>query len=314
MMKEVQEALAILNKPFRMRPDLDFCCSNLTSHEIQILNGDELQRKCEPFLSYLPSAQGSSVGYLRLSHFSVVEYLHDLSGSVPAAAKQFLSPNVIAEACLKYLSQERYTIATGNPGGSITTKSSPPASGSAIEPNIAHHFLGYAAKYWHRHVEETDTLPREIVRLFLCSPQFITMLGIQSTLLDRQFLQDPENSNDPLWEPKVNLPQSLASDVGGQVLVDNHRDFLREWARFLRLGVTDSPERGRIDQIFWGALGKDNFLQKYGSIIESNRSFVLDTDNGPHENEAKTLQSHCFYESFSDDGNELAVWRVPIQR
>lgn len=68
---------------------------------------------------------------------------------------------------------------------------------------------------------------------------------------------------------------------------------------------------GEIDRCLWSALGKHNFLYKWGSKVERNPSFLLDeTDDVPNGAPQKEDRPHCYYETISNDDSRVAVWKM----
>lgn len=292
-MKEVEEALAILDKPFHNVALSEFYCEDLIPDDIERLDGNEIQHQCTPFITFTPHKEESKDGYLRLSHVSVFEFLHQLASSPVYEEEELrISPNVMSDACLKYLSQKRYS--------------------RRMEASQTEGFLSYAAKYWNRHLDESGPITFETARSFLDSPQFITMNRVQSLSLDGHFNQILDDDNEESQSLYTRMPASFATKAELQVLVDEYRYFVREWAGLLRLGVTDATSHGEIQQCFWGALGETNFLYKHGAAIESNTSFLLDLDTS-HDEDSQEKDKSYFYDTITDDGNRLAVWKVPIQ-
>jgi len=122
-------------------------------------------------------------------------------------------PQVMADACLLYLSQERYSqLLVSKPAGNrrqwFDVKNDPVAK---------HHFLSYSAKYWDKHFDlirrDAEKSPGEkfkefkgseesgdlqgrvggliesysLVKEFLDSPNFQTCIQVQSLFVDAQF-------------------------------------------------------------------------------------------------------------------------------
>ncbi|XXH03771.1 hypothetical protein Hte_010177 [Hypoxylon texense] len=312
-LNEVREALAILNKSFSEATSSQFCCKDLTSDDIDHLDGNEIQHHYSPFIMFIPPQEEDKDGYLRLSHVSVLEFLHELaSPSVYDEEELRISPNIMSDACLRYLSQNRYAKASEKTCGICTTHESSSGICGATEAVRTHGFLSYAAKYWNRHLDESNPPPFETVRSFLCSSQFITMIQIQSLTLDGHFNQIPDNSSEESQSLQTKLPTSFATRAELQRLADDYQHFIKEWAWFLQLGVTNTRHHGEIQQCFWGALGKANFLHEHGSAIESNASFLLDIDTS-HDEEIQEVHKSYFYDTISDDGSRVAVWKLPIQ-
>ncbi|ORY18231.1 hypothetical protein BCR34DRAFT_361684 [Clohesyomyces aquaticus] len=293
MLKEVQEALAVSRKAFHDRFVVD-----LNTNDIQLLDGKIIQQDCTPFINVSQLDDGSHSGYLRLSHASIYYFLHGLSQSpISAIGQVHVGPNLLAEVCLKYLFQKRYE---NTHEDSVQDQS----------------FLGYAAKYWHQHVDETDldSVLLQISSSFLKSPQFLTLTRYQSLFLDRHFHYTFGDDESETKSQTVNVPQRLSTCADTKSLVKDYQYFVREWGGFLELGTTNSVASGAIEHCFWGALGKHNFLEVQGTLVEKNRSFILEMDTPGGEEEGNDVTSdYCFYERISDDGSRVAVWRMPAQ-
>lgn len=139
------------------------------------------------------------------------------------------------------------------------------------------------------------------------------MIQVQSLLLDGHFNQILNDSSEESQSLHTTMPASFATRADLQVLADDYQYFIKEWAWFLQLGVTNTRLHGEIQQCFWGALGKANFLHEHGSAIESNASFLLDIDTS-HDDEIQERPKSYFYDTIADDGSRLAIWKLPIQR
>jgi hypothetical protein len=296
----VQEALAMSLISFQ---DIRFL--SLTGGCVEELDGDIIQRNCAPFISFLPLEQGSNSGYLRLRHSSAFAFLRGLARQpVHATDEARISPNFIAEACLKYLSQKRYD----DPRSSYVRTL---------------HFYTYASKYWHGHIDEadTDSSLMQAASYFMKSPQFLTMTRIQSFLLDRHFaniLVESRSSDDEEGPRPSSLiiPRSLGTEAGMQNLIDDYQKFMREWVYHLRLGFQARESSGIIKHIFWGALGKQNILQTEGSKMETHKSFLLESDTTTRaiDGTKATLPWSYFQETISEDGTRVAVWKMSAPR
>jgi hypothetical protein len=297
----VQEALAMSQRSFQ-----DVKYLSLTSGNIEELDGDTIQLSCAPFISFHALEQGSKSGYLRLRHSSAFAFLHGLARQpVYAPDEAHVSPNLIAEACLKYLSQKCYD----------------DARSSYVR---THRFYTYAAKCWHGHIDEADTDPSlmEAASYFMKSPQFLTLTRIQSLLLDRHFtnmLVESKSSDDDddegLRPSSLIIPRCLGTKAGMQNLIDDYHKFIREWGGHLQLGI-EVQGSSIIEQCLWGALGKQNILHAQGLKIETHKSFLLEPDNkaGATERSQAELSWSYFHETISEDGTRVAVWKMSASR
>ncbi|KAI8955664.1 hypothetical protein F4801DRAFT_528531 [Xylaria longipes] len=317
--EELQEALTILRYPVRTNPDEYEYCDNLAIGKLVPREG--ILHYCAPLVDFVP-VQGSKDGYMILSHWSVVKFLRPSATQneevkngkesfemqpTEQALVNHIDQNIIADACFKYLSQDRYStllkktsatnfeIATSHGGGSVQD----------------HHFLRYASKYWYRHLDASGFGRFDQVKSFVLSPQFLTAIQVQSLFLSGHFINNFEHIEANLRVMKQNLPEWFDNCQDGRDILAQYESFLIEWSRYLRLGVTDFEMHGEIDRCLWGALGKQNFLYKWGSRIEQNPSFLLDeTDYAPSVAGQKENRSHCYYETISNDGSRIAIWKV----
>ena len=305
----MREALAITGKLFHKIAPSEVYCEDLRPDEIQQLEGEEIRHCCAPFIAFIPSEEGAKDGLLRTSHSSVFRFLREHSASTFFEVEEVrIDPNIISNACLKYLSQRRYA--------ATSDKSPVKASGSSNKTEFLqdHYFFAYAAKYWHKHLDEASPISSQVTTAFLCSSQFITLQRYQSLLLDRHFNLNLKGDSKKSQFVSAKIPANSKTKADLQILADNYRFFIKEWANFLQLGITTSPLRGEIERCFWGALGKKNFLWNYGSMIECNRSYLLDIADFSNGNKDQQMNKYCFYETLSDDGSRMAVWQVPVRR
>lgn len=286
-LREVEEALAINGKHWKG--------PNLVAHEIDKLDRQKVHRICAPFVSLSPCHDTADDYTLRLSHVSAYDFLKGLSNRTVSEADEIsISPEFIAQTCLKYLSQERYT-------------------NTNLQTVEGHAFFLYAAKYWHRHADEAGPSISKSSSSFMQSLQFLGVTRLQSLFLHRHFSQSIEDGDDST-ATAANVPQALGKLDVSKSIHDEYADFVREWGEFLQLGVTNLASRGDIGRCFWGALGKDTVFQAHASAIEKQQSFLLQL-NGPgvQSQQLGNASAHeCFYQSISDDGNRVAVWTLPI--
>lgn len=98
---------------------------------------------------------------------------------------------------------------------------------------------------------------------------------------------------------KQNLPSFMHdSDVGWA-----YYDFRAEWGQFLQHGIT-TQFNGEIDRCFWGALDDRNVLRN-NRTIERYRSYRLGCEGGE-----SIAQGPCAYETVSESGDKISVWRT----
>lgn len=307
-LEEVGEALAIIERPLRNVQSATFYCEDLSPANSTQLDGYELQDRFMPFLKFMPLEKGMKTGYLRLSHASVLEFLSASSASVISVSQGLLiSPNIISDACLRYLSQNQYSFSTRN-------HESFPGARNMTGPIQGHHFLPYAAKYWHKHINESDPFPMDIAGAFLHSSQFISAIRSQSLLLDRQFNLYQDNASMKAKPASEKAPAKFELRENLQVIAGDYQKFVQEWSNFLKLGVTDAELHGAIEHCFWGALGPGNFLSEHGSVIERNQSFLLEMEIPIEDEKNQNAPLSYFQEAVSADGSCVSVWKMPVQR
>ena len=257
-----------------------------------------------------PENQGESFCYL--FHSTVRDFLvrnQDIfRQESPVPAIHAISELTIANACLLYLSQDRYSqLLTSEAEQWITTS----------KDNIKdHHLLTYSAKYWDKHfdqVEETPKLRRRIEE-FLTSPNFQSTIQLQSLFVQGHF--DVYTSGRCSPEHKFTkrvFPQWFAShsiDSCLQFSLD-YRTYISEWQNLLDCANCNEPRcyphstvkrfRGELDRCLWGALGPRNFLS---SNTGRYSSFMLckQDKSGPTK--------MPYQEAVSQDGKQVVILQL----
>ena len=257
-----------------------------------------------------PENQGECFCYL--FHSTVRDFLirnQDIfRQESPAPAIHAISELTIANACLLYLSQDRYSqLLTNEAAGWITT----------TKDNIEdHHLLTYSAKYWDKHfdqVEETPELRRRIEG-FLTSPNFQSTIQLQSLFVQGHFdvYTNGHSSPEHKFTKRV-FPQWFAShsiDSCSPFSV-NYRTYISEWHNLLDCANCKEPRcyphstvkqfRGELDRCLWGALGPRNFLS---SNIGRYSSFMLCKQDisGPTK--------LPYQEAISQDGKQVVILQL----
>lgn len=280
--------MAIISSPFEAIQGIDFGTQDIAIETIHqsVQEVEDAIESCFPLLEVDRHGDAlSQDACIRFSHSSTLRLLtvsHDTT-------KLVIDRSLIATACLKYLAQHRY---------------SSRHSGLKGLQNNQHRFLPYAAKYWHRHLNNSgETLLKE-TKSFIQSPQFLSAIQSQSLFVDQHFLKSEELQEDgSLPRRSVRLPLSLDTDPGGLRLVKDYQSFVQDWTDFLRLGTTTVPMRGELQRCFWRALPKDSFLRTLGAPTESQQSYLLEV-------ESAWSDCHYLYQAHSSDGRRLAVWRL----
>ncbi|KAJ7349860.1 hypothetical protein DFH08DRAFT_742347 [Mycena albidolilacea] len=174
-----------------------------------------------------------------------------------------ITPDVIGNACLLYLCQERYARLLRKRHGRWID-----SVGESVD---RHQFHLYAAKYWDKHLD--DSSPSEALHNRICSfitsTNFQTCMQVQSLWVESQFGVFSYAKDDgqrylrrmfPAWFVK-------GTEAGTKLWLD-FREFLHEWKHFLhcpRIVNSKSitlPYIGELDRCWWPTLGPNNFLSK----------------------------------------------------
>ena len=258
-----------------------------------------------------PETQGDCFCYL--FHSTLKDFLtsnqHIFQQESQSPAIHAISELTIANACLLYLSQDRYSqLLTKEAEHWIT------ASNDEIED---HHLLTYSAKYWDKHfdgVEETPDLRRKIER-FLKSSNFPTTMQLQSLFVQGHFdvYMFINCSPNHKFTKRV-FPQWFAchSAAGCSQYSRSYRSYTSEWSSLLNCVHLDEPScfpcsaskhfQGELDRCLWGALGPGNFLS-------SNRgryvSFMMCGEDGVGPG------TMSYHEVISQKGNKVLVLQQP---
>ena len=204
-----------------------------------------------------------------------------------------INSQVIFDACLLYLSQDRYKkpLVKTEADGWVD---------SSGKPTNDHHFLLYSAKYWNKHVPETDKA-RADLRKFLLSPNFLTCIQTQSLFIEGQFevFLDREGPNLRRF-----FPSWFTGHHDDRKLWRDFRVFIHEWRYLLYCWNCGEPDcqmqqyAGEIDRCLWGALGDHNFMSRFaGRYI----SFMFKSEENP--------TSPC-YQGISASGDEVRLVRL----
>jgi hypothetical protein len=136
---------------------------------------------CQPLVRVhdVETAYGTSTT-CTLTHATVRNFLLRQTSDATSGPDQKvlrIVPDTLADICLKYLMQSRFT--------DLLSK-----NGDVFEDNLKadideHHLLPYAAKYWDKHLDVVKDWQSfcEPVRKFVLSQQFFTCLQVQSLLV-----------------------------------------------------------------------------------------------------------------------------------
>ena len=261
-----------------------------------------IRKECSRLVRFIQTGDSDEDGTLELNHSAVFAFLRENSDTSEIASKeQVVSPNLISDLCIKYLSQPRYSKLLRRE----THYEFATWSGESV---LAHQLLLYTAKYWYRHCDEgaMSLAHNERLRQFIFSQNFYTLIQVQSLSIIGHFLLSFDRiTGQPRMMKKI-LP-ACAKDVSDDTaqILPQFSDFLYEWSEFLQLGLT-SEFNGEIDRCFWRALGPAHFL-RLGP--ERYHSFHFMSPQTTSEVSAVT-QNLCFFHALSPNGQDLVLCRV----
>jgi hypothetical protein len=275
-----------------------------TGHDLRTdqVSDEKILKCCLSLVRHAPKiSDGRNVGLLRLSHSAVRTFLLEDAGTILTAGtehKHAVESWIIRDSCLKYLSQPRYR--------ELLVKRSSALFKTQDGDNVlSHQFLLYAAKYWFRHFDlpheskdaALDEGDRATVTKFLRSPNFVTIMQVQSLFIAGYFLQ----SFDPITDRGVSVRRTLPNWVQ-QHEPDLHRQyqaFQGQWCRILQSSLFESF-RGEIDRCFWGALGPESFLSSQTHRKARYNSFEFSKGS-------KSEYDSCQVHHVSQDGQRLVT-------
>ena len=262
-----------------------------------------------PLLETQEDPENPGERFCHLFHNTVWEFLVSnpsiFQQELPSPAIHSISELTIANACLLYLSQDRYSqLLTREAEQWITTS----------KDNIKdHHLLTYSAKYWDKHfdnIEETPEL-RQRVEDFLTSSNFQSTIQLQSLFVQGHFqiYTLDRCSPDHKFTKRV-FPKWFASHntASSSRFSRDYRSYISEWHNLLDCATCDEPRcyphlalkqlEGELDRCLWCALGPHNFLSSnYGRY----KNFML--SNG--DNFGSEIMP--FHEGISQDGNKVVA-------
>lgn len=225
-------------------------------------------------------------GTCRLFHSTVREFLvrnpQVLGEHLP------ISESIIADACLGYLSQSRYS--------QLLTPSDTEWLDNQGQTVEQHYFLRYAAKYWDKHLDhvpETEELHRRVLS-FITSSHFQTCIQVQSLWVELKFavfgITGEEAGHSYLLRvfPKWFTPHA-------KQLWKDYRRFMHDWRHLL------TCENGEVDRCWWAALGQRNFLSRSRCRYTS---FLFEVDEDAREGKWQ------IFDGVSTTGNEFKKLRL----
>ena len=242
---------------------------------------------------------------MQLSHSIVRDFLWkhsdipepaalNLSDSLnPLTYESYVSSRVIAESCLRYLSQRKYS--------HLLRKRTPSKFDVTSAYDITdHHLLHYAAEFLFVHYNDFEPTKQDQTQLdsFLRSLNFYTLIQVRSIYLIHSGRKTLSREEPP--EVGNIFPTWFVESQTGKVLEINCHEYINEWSSLLRRGVSWGAN-GEIDRCFWGALGPSSFLSK-ARELERYTSFMF--SNEPEANEIQNVQ---YFHAISSDGSQLIL-------
>ncbi|KAJ5970417.1 uncharacterized protein N7479_000335 [Penicillium vulpinum] len=267
----------------------------------KIVKKSKILELCQPLVQvHETEGPEGKIAICTLTHGSVKSFLLKnseilIGNSNPPAYS--LTNDVMANICQKYLLQPRYQRLLARKGETFV---------DCVEDDIMnHHLLSYAAKYWDKHLDDVGYSSEfgEKASRLITSPQFFTLLQIQSLFIDGQFRFWYDGSRPwagrhikrvfPYWL-ESNCDEAFARDYGA---------FVGEWGPLLD-GETSfmGAYQGEIDRCFFGALGSHNYLNKGPSRY---KSLMFSADDDSHIE----TPIRCF-EGVDETGKLLTVLKL----
>ncbi|KAK2013704.1 hypothetical protein LZ32DRAFT_529762 [Colletotrichum eremochloae] len=294
---------------YAKRPlSLDELCEAIEIHKSW--PGDNIQPTCLLMRDRLIDACGPLVRVnatepmgkqaCTLSHGAVKTFLVEHPHAISAKDDCRISPEILGTGCLNYLQQKRYKALLKR--GNMTFET---LCGSDIKE---HALLNYAAKYWHRHLDDVPYTPElcDTVAQFVQSSNFMTCLQVQSLFVGGHF-NFWYNSNDELQLRSLvrAFPKwFVKKHQCGARLQKEYHHAIGEWNHFLSTQSNYAGKfRGEIQRCLWGCLGKSNFLHKVPNTI---KSFILGDDVEPP---ARTVM---FYDRVGPGGSEIDFFKLTV--
>ena len=250
--------------------------------------------------------EDSEDGTLELSHSAVFAFLREEAETEDVKPEErAVSPGLICDSCVKYLFQPRYSrLLEKRNHYEFTT--------CLGESTSEHQLLLYAAKYWYRHCDEktSSSESQDRLRQFLLSPNFQTLIQVQSlSIIGHFLLRFDQITGQPISMKKI-LPDCAGHlDYNTSKILPQFNDFIYEWSELLQLGLT-SEFNGEIDRCFWRALGPPHFLQ---NKTERYHSFHFMSPDTLSET-AESIKDMIYFHALSPAGNELVLCKVQSDR
>ncbi|KAJ7266958.1 hypothetical protein B0H12DRAFT_1098958 [Mycena haematopus] len=222
----------------------------------------------------------------------------------PDPTNLLITPDVIGNTCLLYLSQTRYSRL-------LTRHNNSDWLDASKKPVDQHQFQVYAAKYWDKHLDEispTDALHHR-VSAFITSVNFATCVQVQSLWVDAQFGVWFSFPSDRRAYLRRMFPKWFVTGTkDGKNLWLDFRAFVHEWKHFLRGSTIEPfpsylPYKGELDRCWWPTLGPRNFLSKLNCRYTT---FTFQRDG----QDLFTRGGYYQFEGIGADGKDLVILKL----
>ncbi|KAL3465574.1 hypothetical protein BJX64DRAFT_285505 [Aspergillus heterothallicus] len=294
-------------RPLRLE-ELCECIAMARGSEGQDLNSREKLVKskvlqlCQPLVQVHESEhEGEIISTCTLTHRSVKSFLlknPEILIESENSGVCALENKVMAEICLRYLLQPRYS--------KLLCKANDTYVDTRGDDIMDHHLLSYSAKYWDKHMDSVPFSPElcQSVPQLLKSPQFFTLLQVQSLFIEGQFTYWL-NSLRP-WAGK-HFRRVFPHWLDGhctEAFTSHYGAFVGEWGYMLADQTRlERPCEGEIDRCFFGALGDDNFLHGGPSRYKSLKFME-------HVDSAESVAATRYYDGVDEAGTRLRVVKL----
>ncbi|KAH9226019.1 hypothetical protein K456DRAFT_1755103 [Colletotrichum gloeosporioides 23] len=228
-----------------------------------------------------------------LSHAAVKKLLESKPDILSQKAACQISPNILAQGCLKYLQQPRYKQLLKVGTQTITTE-----CGSSIEN---HALLEYAAKTCLQVQSLSfgrNTTPSNLLRM------------LADVVLGQFHIRHTNRGNDQEIQLFKSFPKWLVREhADGLRRQNEYNDAIIEWSHVLSNHSTcHGIFKGEVSRCLWSTLGSMNFLNKFPTTF---KCFILEKarSEGPE-------QAELIFDRASLDGLEVDLMRLekPIPR
>ncbi|GFN16881.1 vegetative incompatibility protein HET-E-1 [Aspergillus tubingensis] len=252
---------------------------------------------CQPLVQIHESdGPAGTISICTLTHGSVKNFLLKNPGILANNSKPpayALTNDVLANVCLKYLLQPRYQQLLTREGETFVD-----CDGEDI---LNHHLLSYAAKYWDKHLDGVNYSLDYCQKAssFIRSPQFFTLLQVQSLFVDGQFRFWYSTYRPWAGRHIKRVFPHWLDDNCNEPFAKDYASFVGEWGPLLdRETSITGAFAGEVDRCFPGALGPNNYLHKGPSRY---RSLMFTAETEPIEPPIR-----CF-EGVDETGRYLTV-------